>query len=163
MNCAWKWRRIRATCDVIWSLSMPNLSLWTVPAASEFSPIDITCGIISGFVKNRKNRRILPKNCTIFSTDKILAGATSFGPISKSSAKRFIRETVDAEGQKVYQCLLCNMCTKHGNSIQRHMVIKHTKPSSHQCHVCHTSFPNKFYLTNHIATKSCMRNVMFDP
>jgi len=90
-------------------------------------------------------------------------GATSFGPISKSSAKRFIRETVDAEGQKVYQCLLCNMCTKHGNSIQRHMVIKHTKPSSHQCHVCHTSFPNKFYLTNHIATKSCMRNVMFDP
>ena len=97
------------------------------------------------------------------SSDGQSSGGQSFGQFNKSSAKRFIRETVDQEGNKVYQCVLCNMCTKHGNSIQRHMVIKHTRPSSHQCQYCHTSFPNKFYLTNHIATKNCMRNVMFDP
>ena len=95
--------------------------------------------------------------------DESSASERSFGQITKASAKRFIREVVDAEGQKVYQCALCNMCTKHGNSIQRHMVIKHTKASTHLCHYCNSSFPNKFYLNNHLATKSCMRNVMFDP
>lgn len=84
VNCAWKWRRTRATCDVTWSLSMPSLSPTIVPTAYEFSPIDIIWGIISGSVmafhhhprrrrrrrcpEQRKNRRIMPKNCIIFST-----------------------------------------------------------------------------------------------
>ena len=66
-------------------------------------------------------------------------------------------------GKRMFQCVLCNMATSHHNSIQRHMVIKHTKPSSHRCQYCQKSFTNKFYLTNHLASKSCMRNIMFDP
>ena len=88
---------------------------------------------------------------------------SSFGPLTSDSAKRFVRETVDAQGQKVYQCTLCKMQTKHNFSMQRHMVIKHTRPSNHLCQYCQATFPNKFYLIKHISDRICMKNVMFDP
>jgi len=89
-------------------------------------------------------------------------GTSSFGPLTSDSAKRFVREIVDAQGQKVYQCTLCKMQTKHNFSMQRHM-IKHTRPSSHLCQYCQATFPNKFYLIKQISDRICMKNVMFDP
>ena len=89
--------------------------------------------------------------------------SASLGQFDKSSANKYIRETYNENGKKMYQCKLCNMVTSFSQSINRHMVIKHTKPSIHTCPYCHRSFNNKFYLTNHIASKICMRNVMFDP
>ena len=101
---------------------------------------------------------------TRFFQNKIFTGGTSsFGPLTSDSAKRFVREIVDAQGQKVYQCTLCKMQTKHNFSMQRHMVIKHTRPSSHLCQYCQATFPNKFYLIKHISDRICMKNVMFDP
>ena len=87
----------------------------------------------------------------------------SLGRYDKSSANKYIRETVDNEGRKVFQCKLCNMVTNFSSSMNRHMAIKHTKPNIHTCEYCHKTFNNKYYLTNHIARKECMRNVMFDP
>ena len=95
-----------------------------------------------------------------------IAGSSShksFGQLTPESAKRFIREAVDPQGQKVFQCTLCRMSTKHHFSMQRHMVIKHTRPSSHLCQYCQASFPNKFYLIKHISDRICMKDVMFDP
>ena len=83
--------------------------------------------------------------------------------LSVTSANRFIREITTSEGQHMFQCTLCNMTTQFGNSMKRHMVIKHTKPSSHSCQYCQKVFTNKFYLNNHLASKTCMRNIMFDP
>ena len=82
--------------------------------------------------------------------------------LSVTSANRFIREITTSEGQHMFQCTLCNMTTQFGNSMKRHMVIKHTKPSSHSCQYCQKVFTNKFYLNNHLASKTCMRNIMFD-
>ena len=82
---------------------------------------------------------------TRFFQNQIFTGGTSsFGPLTSDSAKRFVREIVDAQGQKVYQCTLCKMQTKHNFSMQRHMVIKHTRPSNHLCQYCQATFPNKF-------------------
>ena len=92
--------------------------------------------------------------------------SSSLGQISKDSANRYIREVTDISGLKLFQCILCQMTTKHANSAYRHMVIKHTKkalPNQHCCQYCFKSFANKFYLTNHLASKTCIRNMKFDP
>ena len=82
---AWKWLRIRETCDGTWSWNMPNQSPTIVHVASKFFTIDITCGITSASAEAKQprwhqllrlrcpervdnHRRIMPKNYTIFST-----------------------------------------------------------------------------------------------
>ena len=89
--------------------------------------------------------------------------APSFGQISKKTASKFIREVTTETGAKMFQCILCNMTTSHSNSMRRHMVIKHTRPSTHKCQYCAREFSNKFYLINHLSSKICMKDIMFDP
>ena len=91
------------------------------------------------------------------------SGGRSFGQFSAASANQFIRQITDAEGRPVFQCTLCNKTSGYKGNLQRHMVIKHTKSSSYSCQYCQKVFANKFYLSNHISTKTCMRNIMFDP
>ena len=108
-----------------------------------------------------------PRKAGGAASEAALAAGISLGHrFSKANAHQFIKDSVDAQGNRVYQCKLCDMVTKFSQSINRHMVIKHTKPSEtgFNCPYCQRNFSNKYYLTNHTASRTCMKNMnlMFD-
>ena len=79
------------------------------------------------------------------------------------SVMRFLETHQQPEtGQTYYRCAICGNTSYHKISIKRHLIIKHAKPSVHQCQYCKKQFPNKFYLTNHLSEKKCLQNVKFD-
>ena len=61
-----------------------------------------------------------------------------------------------------FKCTLCGMCSKSKWSLQRHMILKHTKPTNDVCKYCKKVFKHKYYLKMHVNSRECLRDVLFD-
>jgi aspartate carbamoyltransferase regulatory subunit len=65
-------------------------------------------------------------------------------------------------GVRYYKCSLCGKTTNNKSNIQRHMVLVHTKPTNDVCKYCQRVFKHRYYLDEHIRTRACLSNMLFD-
>ena len=60
-----------------------------------------------------------------------------------------------------YKCTLCGKISKSKWSMQRHMILIHTKPTNDVCKFCSKVFKHKYYLNEHIRARECLSQMYF--
>ncbi len=65
-------------------------------------------------------------------------------------------------GETHYKCTLCGKASKIRCNMRRHMTLVHTKPTNDVCKYCSKVFKHKYYLKEHIRSRECLSNVLFD-
>jgi len=61
-----------------------------------------------------------------------------------------------------YKCTLCGKITAQKHNGRRHMILKHTKPTNDVCKYCSKVFKHKYYLDEHIRSRECLSQLLFD-
>lgn len=151
-SCAPCWPNIEPAWCVTWSSSTPNRPNIRASIATNPSPTDST------WLTMWPPRLACEKSCLILENlpGSLLTPMTSLsrpvlGTFSRKVIKEYIVKTTDDAGEEMFECSICNTQSRHKRSIVRHMLIKHTTPSNYPCDKCGKCFPNKLYLSKHMA------------